>query len=78
VRTHPDGKLLEQHCYKSAAGLLQLCAFLRVQLNTVGYLGVIQFRSVVTLANKGQAKPLIELSMKMLAYFIVNYFSFYL
>jgi hypothetical protein len=24
VRTHPVDKLLEQHCYKSAAGLLQL------------------------------------------------------
>jgi hypothetical protein len=27
VRTHPDDKLLEQHCYKSAAGLLQLVRF---------------------------------------------------
>jgi hypothetical protein len=24
VRTHPVEKLLEQHCYKAAAGLLQL------------------------------------------------------
>ena len=24
MRTHPVDKLLEQHCYKSAAGLLQL------------------------------------------------------
>jgi hypothetical protein len=24
VRTHPVDKLLEQHCYKSAAGLLQI------------------------------------------------------
>jgi hypothetical protein len=24
VRTHPDDKLWEQHCYKSATGLLQL------------------------------------------------------
>jgi hypothetical protein len=34
VRTHiliPDDKLLERHCYKSAAGLLQLVrVFLRV------------------------------------------------
>jgi hypothetical protein len=27
VRTHPVDKLLEQHCYKSAAGLLQLVDF---------------------------------------------------
>ena len=27
VRTHPVDKLLEQHCYKSAAGLLQLVGF---------------------------------------------------
>jgi hypothetical protein len=27
VRTHPVDKLLEQHCYKSAAGLLQLARF---------------------------------------------------
>jgi hypothetical protein len=27
VRTHPVYKLLEQHCYKSAAGLLQLVRF---------------------------------------------------
>ena len=27
VRTHPIDKLLEQHCYKSAAGLLQLVHF---------------------------------------------------
>ena len=31
VRTHPVDKLLEQHCYKSAAGLLQLVR-LRVQM----------------------------------------------
>jgi hypothetical protein len=24
VRTHPVDKLLEQHCYKSAAGLIQV------------------------------------------------------
>ena len=31
VRTHPDDKLLVQHCYKSAAGLLQLvCFYIRV------------------------------------------------
>ena len=27
MRTHPVHKLLEQHCYKSAAGLLQLVRF---------------------------------------------------
>ena len=27
VRTHPVDKLLEQHCYKSVAGLLQLVRF---------------------------------------------------
>jgi hypothetical protein len=27
VRTHPVDKLLEQHCYTSAAGLLQLVRF---------------------------------------------------
>jgi hypothetical protein len=27
VRTHPVDKLTEQHCYKSAAGLLQLVCF---------------------------------------------------
>jgi hypothetical protein len=27
VRTHPVDKLLEQHCYKPAAGLLQLVRF---------------------------------------------------
>jgi hypothetical protein len=27
VRTHPVDKLLEQYCYKSAAGLLQLVRF---------------------------------------------------
>jgi hypothetical protein len=27
VRTHPVDKLLEQHCYKSAAGWLQLVRF---------------------------------------------------
>ena len=27
VGTHRDDKLLEQHCYKSAAGLLQLVRF---------------------------------------------------
>jgi hypothetical protein len=30
VRTHPVDKLSEQHCYKSAAGLLQLVVFTRV------------------------------------------------
>jgi hypothetical protein len=34
VRTHPVDKLLEQHCYKSAAGLLQLVRFLRVYTRT--------------------------------------------
>jgi hypothetical protein len=33
VRTHPVDKLLEQHCYKSAAGLLQL---VRLYVCTVG------------------------------------------
>ena len=27
MRTHPDDKLLEQHCHKSAAGLLQYVRF---------------------------------------------------
>ena len=27
MRTHPDDKLLEQHCYKSVVGLLQLVRF---------------------------------------------------
>ena len=27
MRTHPVDKLLEQHCYESAAGLLQLVRF---------------------------------------------------
>ena len=27
MRTHPVDKLLEQHCYKSAEGLLQLVRF---------------------------------------------------
>ena len=27
MRTHPVAKLLEQHCHKSAAGLLQLVRF---------------------------------------------------
>ena len=27
MRTHPVEKLLEQHCYKSAVGLLQLVRF---------------------------------------------------
>jgi ABC-type siderophore export system fused ATPase/permease subunit len=27
VRTHPVDKLFKQHCYKSAAGLLQLVRF---------------------------------------------------
>ena len=27
MRTHPVDKLLEQHCYKSAAGLLQFVRF---------------------------------------------------
>jgi hypothetical protein len=30
VRTHPVDKLLEQHCYKSAAGFVTTSAFLRV------------------------------------------------
>ena len=30
MRTHPVAKLLEQHCYKSAAGLLQLVRFLKL------------------------------------------------
>jgi hypothetical protein len=33
VRTHPVDKLLEQHCYKSAAGLLQLVRFYVCSLN---------------------------------------------
>jgi hypothetical protein len=33
VRTHPVEKLLEQHCFKSAAGLLQL---VRLYVCTVG------------------------------------------
>ena len=32
MRTHPDDKLLEQHCYKSAAGLFNLCVFTCVVL----------------------------------------------
>ena len=31
MRTHPVDKLLEQHCYKSAAGLLQLVRFTCVE-----------------------------------------------
>ena len=33
MRTHPVDGLLEQHCYKSAAGLLQLVCVLRVYLD---------------------------------------------
>jgi hypothetical protein len=34
VRTHPDGKLLEQHCYKSAAGPgLQIIILLEGQMS---------------------------------------------
>jgi hypothetical protein len=34
VRTHPVDKLLGQHCYKSAAGLLQLVRFTCVEDDT--------------------------------------------
>ena len=34
MRTHPVDKLLEQHCYKSAAGLLQLVRFTCVEDDT--------------------------------------------
>jgi hypothetical protein len=34
VRMHPVDKLLEQHCYKSAAGLLQLCVLTCVRDDT--------------------------------------------
>jgi hypothetical protein len=37
VRTHPVDKLLEQHCYKSAAGLLQLVRFTCVHVCSVRY-----------------------------------------
>ena len=37
VRTHPVDKLLEQHCYKSAAGLLQLVRFTCVLPRGVGW-----------------------------------------
>ena len=44
MRTHPVDKLLEQHCYKSAAGLLQLvrltCVYLDNQRDTV-FLGIL-------------------------------------
>jgi hypothetical protein len=36
VRTHPVDKLLEQHCYKSAAGLLQLESFYVCIMNMHG------------------------------------------
>jgi hypothetical protein len=32
VRTHPDGKLLEQHCYKSAAICYNLCVYMCVYI----------------------------------------------
>ena len=35
VRTHPVDKLLEQHCYKSATGLLQLVRFYTCVFYTV-------------------------------------------
>ena len=42
MRTHPVDKLLEQHCYMSAAGLLQLVRFYvcrtRPYLTTAGIL----------------------------------------
>ena len=34
MRTHPVDKLLEQHCYKSAAGLLQLMRFYVYRIRT--------------------------------------------
>jgi hypothetical protein len=37
VRTHPVDKLLEQHCYKSSAGLLQLVRFTCVLPRGVGW-----------------------------------------
>ena len=37
MRTHPVDKLLEQHCYKSAAGLLQLERFYVCSMNMVGF-----------------------------------------
>jgi AraC-like DNA-binding protein len=37
VRTHPDDKLLEQHCYKSAAGLLQLVRFYLCRMDHLHY-----------------------------------------
>jgi hypothetical protein len=33
VRTHPDDKLLEQHCYESAASLLQRVRFYVCRVN---------------------------------------------
>jgi hypothetical protein len=37
VRTHPVDKLLEQHCYKSAAGLLQLVRFYQRCMPSPGF-----------------------------------------
>ena len=36
MRTHPVVKLLEQYCYKSAAGLLQLVRFYMCNLKIIG------------------------------------------
>jgi hypothetical protein len=51
VRTHPVDKLLEQHCFKSATGLLQLVRFYVV------YATELYTRKNLTSCNKFVNKP---------------------
>ena len=58
MRTHPVDKLLEQHCYKCAADLLQLihfyvCRSRTAFLNRIGW----NTRKNLTSCNKSANKP---------------------
>jgi hypothetical protein len=57
MRTHPVDKLLEQHCYKSAAGLLQLVRFYLCNV-CVYVLNAIQFTRIRNLKLNACMVPL--------------------
>jgi hypothetical protein len=54
VRKHPVDKLLEQHCYKFAAGLLQLVRFFMCIVECLKYEVYVEFKPRLGFISKTQ------------------------
>ena len=83
MRTHPVDKLLEQHCYKSAAGLLQLVRLYVCNMQTKQIIRQLRFKQVEANTTKQQIQKLlppftfdIAISMFLwLLHFIMKYLT---